>query len=461
MSYQTAKSICMSIQIPGSNPPSDEAYFPLLSAFDSNGSYDQIGFGALDGAWATAYSWSTANSTGNLTYYSYEGSPDLSLGATYAFNITATGSLIDFLIFEGSTQIWSKTINTGGTQLVLNYYFYLTGWNYIYPDYTDYEEVFYTDTGAPNFLFNFTNQYWVSTNGTVYAANSWQFYYVSAPSSVAVAINSNSVAIDNHPPNNPTLSGAQIVFTNVQYQYTTNAVTDPDFGDQIRYHINFTGPGTSFQQTTVWLNSGTPLNVGELMPYLGTYLLQVWVEDLAGQLSNMASLSINAVEPLCALKTLTNGYFYVPNPAYVDATYLRVEMLFNESSYLTGDQTGGSIVYPAIGTYPDGKVDIRDIAFIAKEDGLIEGNSGWNYMADVYPDRKIDIRDISQASRNFGKVFGSYINDTSGVAVTFSTGGGEEYPDANGFLAIPAGATSFNVTQAGAPIGAMIIFCGS
>jgi hypothetical protein len=164
---------------------------------------------------------------------------------------------------------------------------------------------------------------------------------------------------------------------------------------------------------------------------------------------------------LCALKTMeTTGLFYVPNPTYVNATCLRVEMVFADAS-LTGDQAGAGLSpYPAVADYPDGKVDGRDITLISKAFGTSEGQSGWNYMADVYPDRKINGEDITQAAKNFGQN-GTYIYYIFGFNIEFNTGAWYE-PDATGFVPIPPGATSFNVTDLnGYPIGAMILFCGS
>jgi hypothetical protein len=63
----------------------------------------------------------------------------------------------------------------------------------------------------------------------------------------------------DRPPSDPTISGSTTVVRNVWYTYTTNAVTDPD-GDQICYHLNVTGPGNPYQNTTVWVNSGTPMS---------------------------------------------------------------------------------------------------------------------------------------------------------------------------------------------------------
>jgi len=156
--------------------------------------------------------------------------------------------------------------------------------------------------------------------------------------------------------------------------------------------------------------------------------------------------------PKCAMKTRTDGYFYVPNLA---PSVLKIEMLFDNQN-IVGDQIGGTSPYSTITAYPDGKVDIGDVAFVSNKYGLVEGGSGWDYMADVVPDRKIDIRDIAIVAKNFGK-FGTYIIDLTEVKVTFNTGE-EKLPDSDGFVTIPQGATNFTVKRNGTLIGAMIIF---
>jgi hypothetical protein len=173
------------------------------------------------------------------------------------------------------------------------------------------------------------------------------------------------------------------------------------------------------------------------------------------------SMELIVVKPLCALKTTPNGYFYVPNATFVNATGLRVEMLFDQNSNLTGDQAGGSTPYPAIANYPDGVVDGSDLAVIAWSFGTSEAQHQprWNYMADVNGDGIVDGGDLALAAHNWGRSYGSYTYNLSQVQVTFNTGGGQT-PDADGFVAIPPAATSFNVTRNGTPIGAMIIFCG-
>lgn len=154
-------------------------------------------------------------------------------------------------------------------------------------------------------------------------------------------------------------------------------------------------------------------------------------------------------EAICALKTRTDGYFYRPNLA-IDL--LKIEMLFTDSN-ITGDQAGGQDPWG-----PDGTVDGSDFYIVLQAWGSTEGQSGWDYMADIVPDRVIDGSDFYQIAINYGKS-GTYSTDLTGVKVTFNTGE-EKLPDSDGFVTIPQGATNFTVKRNSTPIGAMVIFYG-
>jgi hypothetical protein len=244
----------------------------------------------------------------------------------------------------------------------------------------------------------------------------------------------------------------------VKYDFSLNV---PVGADCDLYLYN--GTGTSWGDPVIVAKSTNATTGGTeqflvAAPYTGTYYVVVKrATETTG--SGTFTLSVNVV-PLCALKTRTGGSFYVPNASFVNTTALRVEMLFDNAN-LTGDQTGGTSPYPAIANYPDGKVSGMDIAFVNSKFGSWEGETSpivWDYMADVNPDRRITNLDVALVCRNFG-LNGSYIYDLSGVIIAFNTGDNET-PDANGFVAIPQSATSFNVTRNGTSIGAMIIFCG-
>jgi hypothetical protein len=124
---------------------------------------------------------------------------------------------------------------------------------------------------------------------------------------------------------------------------------------------------------------------------------------------------------------------------------------------MEGDQTGGTSPYSTINNYPDGTVGLADLTLISGSYGTREGQSGWEYMADIAdPYKVVGLSDVVTLARNYGKT-GTYITDLSGVTVKFDTGM-EISPDPYGYVTIPQGATSFNVTRYGNPIGAMVIF---
>ncbi len=51
----------------------------------------------------------------------------------------------------------------------------------------------------------------------------------------------------------------------------------------------------------------------------------------------------------------------------------------------------------------DGKVDIKDVALVARAYGAEEPELNYNRIADVYYDGKIDIRDVSYTAIHFGE----------------------------------------------------------
>jgi nitrous oxidase accessory protein len=51
----------------------------------------------------------------------------------------------------------------------------------------------------------------------------------------------------------------------------------------------------------------------------------------------------------------------------------------------------------------DGKVDVKDIAIVARAFGSVPGDPRWNALADLNEDQRIDIRDIVQVAIHFGK----------------------------------------------------------
>jgi hypothetical protein len=154
---------------------------------------------------------------------------------------------------------------------------------------------------------------------------------------------------------------------------------------------------------------------------------------------------------LCAMKTTINGYFgYIPATSPTP-THIEVEMV-TTNPFLVGDQSGGAVpsAYSSVlHHWPDGKVDMLDVALIASCFGATQGSSRWDYMADITATGTINLLTLGLLVTHFGHT-GTY--STSGtVTVTFTPGG--SYPGVtvginNGAAAIPipAGATSFTVS---------------
>jgi rhodanese-related sulfurtransferase len=83
--------------------------------------------------------------------------------------------------------------------------------------------------------------------------------------------------------------------------------------------------------------------------------------------------------------------------------------VFGETETADNNCTGGNLTVAAVGDLtgvtpfvPDGKVDIRDIAVVAKCFGSSPGSPGWNVNCDVNNDSRIDIRDIAIVAKHFG-----------------------------------------------------------
>ncbi|MGD0160757.1 MAG: PKD domain-containing protein, partial [Candidatus Bathyarchaeia archaeon] len=78
--------------------------------------------------------------------------------------------------------------------------------------------------------------------------------------------------------------------------------------------------------------------------------------------------------------------------------------LTNETNPATSSFTGGSVAVTIMGDVNgDFKVDMKDIALVARAFGSKPGSSNWNPNADVNSDGKIDMKDIALVGRNFGQ----------------------------------------------------------
>jgi len=93
-----------------------------------------------------------------------------------------------------------------------------------------------------------------------------------------------------------------------------------------------------------------------------------------------------------------NSRFYT---FLLDSSLNEIPSVVSLVSDLTGSQIG----------FPDGKVDIKDVAMVSKNFGMTEENPNWDPWLDLTGaeylshDCIIDIKDVALVSKNFGKIF--------------------------------------------------------
>ena len=133
-----------------------EFYYVIMSAFDNNGSYDQIGLSDDYGVWGMTYSYTydTAGTgcTGTLAYVYNPDTFNLNPGQWYTFGMifyTNYPGDMSFYVFQGSALVYQLTVYTGGTAFVLQ------NNNCGYYGTTDYEEVYDTQQGVPDVDMHF------------------------------------------------------------------------------------------------------------------------------------------------------------------------------------------------------------------------------------------------------------------------------------------------------------------
>jgi|GEM_PF-3986863 len=193
----TSTKLTTEIKIPSELPPSGDFYYVLVSVFDNGGSYDQLGISADFGVWGLTYSYTSNACAGSPTYYYNPGAISLKPGITYTFKMTFISGTLSFEVFQGTNQVWSLSVKTGGT------YFVLANSYCGYYNYTDYEEVYYTtyqpypsDSSGAGFNFMFpVNKYYSSAS--FHSASWYAFLSGPAPTGVSTTISKQRVTVLN------------------------------------------------------------------------------------------------------------------------------------------------------------------------------------------------------------------------------------------------------------------------
>ncbi len=183
-----ADRLQVTIRTPNGDPGDNEFYYVLLSCFDNVGSYNQIGFSAINGHWGLTWSWTTHDFWGNLFYHYDADAKTLEKNTLYTFQmkfLPGSGDYMSYLLYEGGDLIWSKTVRNWGGYFILTDYV-LVGF-IIYKDTTNYEEVYETDADTPDFDFTFKSTKYYDNYVWKYF-DDWNEFYHDAPPGVDVTI---------------------------------------------------------------------------------------------------------------------------------------------------------------------------------------------------------------------------------------------------------------------------------
>jgi hypothetical protein len=185
----------MTLVVPTSAAVSTDFYYVLLSAWDSNGSYIQIGISNDYGVWGLTYSYTWAEKNGTLHYVYNPAATTLNQGWAYHFKMYEPSSQnVYFYVRESYNYgiVWDLVAKTGGNYITLSYTY--KG----YYDYTNYEEIWTTATARPKASFTLANNAYAPTSN--YRSLTYQKFVTfksSAPSGVTVSCGFNDVVIHN------------------------------------------------------------------------------------------------------------------------------------------------------------------------------------------------------------------------------------------------------------------------
>ncbi|MGP3705241.1 MAG: hypothetical protein ACKD6O_08135 [Candidatus Bathyarchaeota archaeon] len=181
------------------------------------------------------------------------------------------------------------------------------------------------------------------------------------------------------------------------------------------------------------------------------YVVYQYAGKLYCRIGTVSLNNINFTEYLITESKLTIKYCHKgiirANLLYFMPVHkMRVALWSNVStgtSCLIGDQCG--LTGQVWSQYPDGKVDMKDVAYVSKYFGVYPVDYA-SVMADVYSDNKIDTRDVAYPSRYFG-CYGSYYNGSAvkGVKVKFNSLSYNITLDETGWCDVPANATSYTL----------------
>lgn len=166
----TTQTVWTSIGTPSSDPKAGDFYYELLSVYDSNGNYDQIG---IDSNASAHSSWGVtiANCNCDCSHGFYKTDVvALNPYSTYSFKMLLTGTNIQFELYDGvgvsGSPIWTYQRSDSAGWFDIEQINTCDGTNY--NDFTVYEEVYYISTtqNFPQWDFEFADTSWGSNTVT-------------------------------------------------------------------------------------------------------------------------------------------------------------------------------------------------------------------------------------------------------------------------------------------------------
>jgi hypothetical protein len=185
-------SIYANLSIGGENNLDSVVYYVVLSAWDSNNSYDQVGIASLYGRLYSTYSYTVTLKNGSIKY----------IFDNHWFSVKEGEHQIEMSISDGNvTFIFDKTSITeftGGdyfieaTNILIN--------STSYSDLTVYEEIYGFNKTLPGLSFNFTNIGVKSVN--LSQVRDWSFFEHNASRDYSSTVHfyGNAVNISNMMP---------------------------------------------------------------------------------------------------------------------------------------------------------------------------------------------------------------------------------------------------------------------
>lgn len=132
------------------------------------------------------------------------------------------------------------------------------------------------------------------------------------------------------------------------------------------------------------------------------------------ELLRIGIFKINAIQPVGGLPVLG----YPPNPPFDISNFVLTRVDFAlEAGYMpiilpsTGPPWVETYLnslrlrYNTADTNGDGKVDLKDVSFVARKFGLQFGNAGYDFRADLNTDGIVNMIDVATVAAAFGKTY--------------------------------------------------------